>query len=209
MSLFGGIQPARLRTYLQDALENGPGDDGLMPRFQILVWPDLPRNWKPVDRLPDAEAQSRARLVFDRLASLPVDEPKLLKFSPDGQELFNAWLTELEITKLRAGNLHPALVAHLAKYRSLMPILAALFELSDWASDLGGGDQISLHHAQQAAGFTEYLENHARRVYSCAVSPELRAARELARHLTAKDLGPDQFTVRQVYQHDWTGLTTR
>jgi len=39
VSVFGGIQPARLRSYLQDALQDGPANDGLMQRFQILVGP--------------------------------------------------------------------------------------------------------------------------------------------------------------------------
>lgn len=132
----------------------------------------------------------------------------MLKFSPPAQQLFDAWLSELETTKLRASTLHPVMVAHLSKYRSLMPVLAGLFELSDWAGGLGGGEEISLSHARQAAGLCEYLESHARRVYSCIVSPELRAARELARHLIAGELGSQRFTVRQVYQRDWAGLTT-
>jgi putative DNA primase/helicase len=207
VSLFGGITPARLRTYLQDALEDGPANDGLMQRFQNLVWPDTPAGWELIDRLPDAEAQSRTKLVFERLASLSADEPRLLKFSLAAQQLFDAWLQELETTKLRGDTLHPAMVAHLSKYRSLMPVLGGLFELSDWAAGLGGGDEISLNHCKQAAGYCEYLESHARRVYACIVSPELRAARELARRLTAGELR-ERFTVRQVYQHDWAGLTT-
>jgi putative DNA primase/helicase len=208
VSLFGGIQPARLRTYLQDVLEDGPANDGLIQRFQILVWPDTPAEWELIDRPPDAEAQSRARLVFERLTSLPADAPKLLKFSPKAQQLFDTWLAELETAKLRGNALHPTMVAHLSKFRSLMPVLGALFELSDWAAGLGGGDEVSLSHGQQAAGNCDYLESHARRVYSCIVSPELRAARELARHLATGELGIQRFTVRQVYQHDWAGLTT-
>ena len=40
MSMLGGIQPGRLRSYLVDALHDGPGNDGLIQRFQLLVWPD-------------------------------------------------------------------------------------------------------------------------------------------------------------------------
>jgi putative DNA primase/helicase len=203
----GGIQPSRLRTYLQDALEDGPANDGLIQRFQIDVWPDPPKTWKLIDRLPNAEAESKARLVFERLARLSSDEPRLMKFSMDAQKLFDAWDTELETKKLRNPATHPALIAHLAKYRSLMPVLGALFELADWDAALGGGDEISLAHAQQAAAYCDYLESHAKRMYSCIVSPELRAARELARHIKEGDLGK-RFTVRQVYQRDWSGLTT-
>ena len=44
VSLFGGIQPARLRAYLADALRDGPSNDGLIQRFQLLVWPDTKRS---------------------------------------------------------------------------------------------------------------------------------------------------------------------
>ena len=160
-----------------------------------------------IDRPPDAKAEEQARRVFERLAGLFADEPKLLKFSAEGQELFNDWDTELEI-KIRGDTIHPAMAAHLSKYRSLMPVLAAVYEEADWAAELGGGDNISLDHARRSAAFCEYLESHARRVYSCIVSAELRAARELARHIAAGELGMDRFTIRQVYRHDWSGLTT-
>jgi hypothetical protein len=207
VSLFGGIQPARLRSYLQDALQDGPANDGLIQRFQNLVWPDPPKNWKLIDRIPDPEAESKARLVFERLAALSSDSPKVLQFSPQGQELFDAWITELESAKLRSDALAPAMVAHFSKYRSLMPVLGGLFELADWAADLGSGDQISLAHARQAAALCEYLESHAKRVYSCITSPELRAARELGQHIERGDLGK-QFTIRGVYRRDWSGLST-
>ena len=37
MSMLGGIQPSRLRSYLADALADGPSNDGLMQRFQVTV----------------------------------------------------------------------------------------------------------------------------------------------------------------------------
>lgn len=80
------------------------------------------------------------------------------RFSEDAQQLFNAFLTDLETAKLRA-DLHSALVGHLAKYCRLMPSLALLFELVD-----GGTETVSLQHARQAAAFSDYLESHAGRV---------------------------------------------
>jgi hypothetical protein len=88
-----------------------------------------------------------------------------------------------------------------------MPVLAGLFELADSAASLGGGDTISLSHTQQSAGLCEYFESHAGRIYSCVSSPELRAARELAQHVTRRELGK-RFTLRDVYRHDWSGLST-
>jgi putative DNA primase/helicase len=50
MSMLGGIQPARLRSYLVDALKDGASNDGLIQRFQLMVWPDTDPKWKYVDR---------------------------------------------------------------------------------------------------------------------------------------------------------------
>lgn len=203
VSMLGGIQPARLRSYLADALHDGPLNDGLLQRFQILVYPDIPQNWRYVDRAPNREAISNAQHIYHRLAHLDAAQPQRFRFNDDAQELFVAWLTDLE-GKLRDADLHPALVSHLAKYRSLMPSLALLFELAD-----EGMDTILLQHAKQAAAWCDYLESHVRRIYSMIVAPDRRAATELGRHLAAGWKGAEgMFTVRDVYRNEWRGLTT-
>jgi putative DNA primase/helicase len=214
VSLFGNIQPARLRTYLVDAIQDGPANDGLFQRFQVLVWPDTPREWRLIDRSPNADAAERARKVFKALTELSADEPRRLSFAPDAQELFNEWFTELE-AKIRGGQLHPALEAHLGKYRSLMPSLGLLFELADWAAGLGGGESVSLDHTRQAADCCECLQGHAWRVYSCIVSPELRAARQLGEKVKGRQVGKvDEesglyvISAREVYLKGWSGLDT-
>ena len=189
---------------MADALQDGPLNDGLLQRFQLLVYPDMPRDWHYVDRAPHGEAISNAQHVYHRLAHLDPAQPLKFRFD-DGaaQELFVAWLTDLE-SKLRGVELHPALVSHLAKYRSLMPSLALLFELAD-----GGTDTISLAHTRQSAAFCDYLESHARRIYSMLISPERQAAAELGRHLVAGwKRSEGIFSVRDVYQNDWRGLAT-
>lgn len=201
VSMLGGIQPARLRSYLADALADGPLNDGLLQRFQLLVYPDHSRHWQYVDRPPNSAGIEKAEKLYRRLAHLDAADPIRLRFAPDAQELFVAWLTELE-GKVRGNDLHPALVAHLSKYRKVMPSLALLSELAD-----GGTEAVSLAHAHQAAAWCDYLESHARRVYSMIVSPERQAAAELGRHLgTGWKQAEGFFTVRDVYQNDWRGL---
>lgn len=134
---------------------------------------------------------------------LDVAHAPTLHFDPNAQELFVAWLTELE-SKLRGIGLHPAFVSHLAKYRRLMPSLALLFHLAD-----GGISSVSLQHAQQAAAWCEYLESHARRIYSMIISPQRQAAADLGRRLQdgwKREEG--MFTVRDVYRNEWSGLDT-
>jgi putative DNA primase/helicase len=208
MSMLGGIQPGRLRNYLEDALTDGPGNDGLIQRFQLLVWPDVPATWQYVDRRPDKTAEAEVARIFKRLVRMDAENPKLLRFAEAAQELFIEWLTGLEL-RLRGGAIHPALEAHLSKYRSLMPSLAVLFCLAEWAADGGELEAIPLHPAQQAAAWCEYLESHAHRLYSCITTPQMRAARELAKKLKTGELGAEgSFTARDVYGNGWSGLDT-
>ena len=61
MSMVGGIQPGRLRSYLADALHDGPSNDGLIQRFQLLVWPDTDLEWEYVDRRPDQAVEAQVK----------------------------------------------------------------------------------------------------------------------------------------------------
>lgn len=203
VSLFGGIQPARLRSYLADALKDGPSNDGLMQRFQLLVWPDAPEGWVYVDIAPDESAQRVAESIYQRLAGMDSVSPLRLKFSKDAQTLFVDFLTDLE-SRIRGNDLSPAMKAHLSKYRSLMPSLALLFTLAD-----GQTDCVPLRQARRAAAWCDYLETHARRVYASASPPEQDAARTLARHLAKGwEATEGQFTLRDLYRKQWAGLDT-
>jgi putative DNA primase/helicase len=208
-TVFGSVQPAKLRHYLDDVLRGGVNDDGLFPRFQLLIWPDESTRWEYRDELPDSEAIKEAEKIYKRVAAMDTDDPPTLKFTSEAQELFVVWLTELE-TRLLGDELSPIMQVHLAKYRSLMPSLALLFSLAD-----GKTNAVGLAHAQQAAAWCVYLEAHARRAYASRISPERLAALTLFKKLRKgwpreKETGrpADRVSVRQVYQNDWTGLGT-
>jgi putative DNA primase/helicase len=210
VSLFGNIQPSRLRSYLSDTITGGPGDDGLFQRFQVLVWPDTDPDWVLVDRVPNPSAVAIAEKMFVGLSNLSIEAPVRARFTQEAQSLFFDWLADLEGKVRGESGLHPAMVAHLSKYRSLMPSLALLFELADLAAVdavMGANITVSLDHAKQSAAFCEYLEAHARRVYACIVSPETRAARDLARHIQTGHL-PKEFKTREAYLKGWSGLDT-
>ena len=206
MSLLGGIQPGRLRSYLVDALADGPSNDGLIQRFQVCVSPDTYTDFTFIDRKPDKAAPNSAALVLRKLASLRADPPLQLGFSPDAQELFREWLTELEV-KVRGNSLSPAMACHLAKYRSLMPSLALLFQVADWAAGYSDGEVVSLEHALQAMQWCDYLESHAARVYSCVTTPELRTAHALAAKIRQGKVA-SQFSLRDIYLNGWANLNS-
>ena len=208
ISLLGNIQPARLRWFLSQAFDGGPGDDGLFQRFQITVWPDPPRNFHLIDRSPNCAALAAVEKVYSVLANLSADNPVRMRFRPEPQLLFYEWLADLENKIRNDVSLSSPLIAHLAKYRSLMPTLAGLFELADVAAtggSLQGEVSIGLDHARQAAAMCDFLKSHARRIYACATSVEGRNARELARHIQSEDL-PRVFATRSVYLKGWSGL---
>ena len=208
MSMLGGIQPGRLRSYLVDALRDGPSNDGLIQRFQLLVWPDTEPGWEYIDRAPDASYERQAECVFRKLIELDGANPVRFRFAPDAQELFVDWLADLE-SKVRGDEYHPALISHLSKYRKLMPSLALLFHLADRAMGCGDADAVCIEHTRQAAAWCDYLESHARRVYSCVVTPQLRAARELADKIKKRKVAADGlFSCRDVYLKGWSGLDT-
>lgn len=215
VSVLGGIQPGPLAEYLRGATRGGAGDDGLMQRLQLMVWPDVSREFVNVDRWPDTEARNAAWQTYQRLDAIyapshgatdPGDGGiPFVRFDDAAQERFDDWRAGLEL-RLRAGDLAPAVESHLAKYRSLVPSLALLFHLVDEGTG-GVGERCIV----RALAWAEYLEQHAHRIYATAVVPELAAAKELAKHLVRGDL-KDGFTARDVYLKGWRGLdveTTR
>ena len=201
MSIFGGIQPARLRAYFADALRDGATNDGLIQRFQLLIWPDVPPASGYIDRVPDTSAIQRATVIYERITALDEQNPLLLKFDDAAQALFAEWLTELD-RRILGQDLSPAMQAHLAKYRKLMPSLALLFALAD-----GHTEKVPLAYAQLACDWCEYLETHAGRVYASQARPEYHAAIELSRKLARGwKRAEGKFTLREVYRNGWTGL---
>jgi putative DNA primase/helicase len=201
-SVFGGIQPSKLQSYLMDAVLGGGNDDGLVQRLQVLVWPNQNAGWRNVDRAPNKAAAGAVEAVFRQVTSMPVDRPFQARFSGDAQKLFNAWRDELE-GRLRKDKLPAHLESHLAKYRSLMPSIAVLLHIAEGSRD----PEIPLIQAQRAADWCDYLEKHAIRVYSCVTGYADRAAADLGEKIKAGKLGT-RFTARDVYIRRWSGLAT-
>jgi hypothetical protein len=129
------------------------------------------------------------------------DDIPFLRFSPEAQNIFNEWREPLE-RRLRTQREHPVIEAHLAKFRSLIPSLALLIHLADDKRGPVGEDALRM-----AIGWGEYLEAHARRIYSLALQPAALPAAVLAQRLRQGDLA-DGFALRDVYRQHWSGLAT-
>ena len=209
LSLLGSIQPAIIGVYLRQAVAGG-GGDGLLSRFQLLVWPDIAGEWRDIDRWPDSEAKAGAYATFERLDTLdPVAGGAMvedggipyLRFDEAAQELFSEWRTDFEL-RIRSGNDHAAFEAHLAKYRKLVPSLALLIHLAD-----DGGAAVGETALLKALAWAEYLESHARRAYASVTQAEAQSARALLNRIRRGEV-PDPFGPRDVYLKHWASLSS-
>jgi putative DNA primase/helicase len=214
LSIVGGIQPGKMAKYVYEAYEGGVGDDGLLQRFQLLVWPVPDKPFVNVDRYPHKQERDRAYRIYERLLDLDpaslgattaeYQDIPALRFSPEAQEFFDAWRLDLEV-RLRSGTINsPAFESHLAKYRSLMPSLALLCHLvrkmEGW-----DGTTVPLDIAKQAAAWCEFLEMHAKKVYAGVLNRDLQAAHALAAKI-AEGAITDGQAPRDIIRAQWSLL---
>ena len=68
------MQPGKLESYVSQTLAGGKGDDGLLQRFQVLVYPETTKKWKNIDRKPNIEAFEKVGQVFANLAKINLSE---------------------------------------------------------------------------------------------------------------------------------------
>lgn len=88
-----------------------------------------------------------------------------------------------------------------------MPSLALIFHLINLASNKSVG-AVTLDCVERAAGWCDYLESHARRVYGSGINPAYQAARHLARKIQKGEF-KDHFDAREVYRKEWALLKTK
>jgi hypothetical protein len=213
VSIFGGIQPDKLTVYLEQAA-HALANDGMLQRFQLLVYPD-PRRWEWRDRAPNKAARDAAMGVFERLAELdavlwgamPADDFvkfPWFRFDDEAQAVFIEWSEDLHGQRM-ANEDEPIIQQHLAKFDKLFPALALIFHLVECAAE-GVCGPVTKDAALRAAAWCEFLEAHARRCYGLLKDDGLRAAQALAAKLERGAL-EDGFTLRDVRRNQWRNLT--
>ncbi len=158
VSLFGGIQPDKLVSYLEQA-SNALANDGMLQRFQLLVYPDH-RAWEWRDRVPDKAARDRAFAVFEVLApfepeawgAAPADEFAkfpYFRFDEAAQDIFIEWSGDLHRSRIPAED-NPIISQHLSKFDKLFPALALILHLVDCAGS-GPSHTVTAESALRAA----------------------------------------------------------
>ncbi|MDE4453974.1 YfjI family protein [Psychrobacter sp. DAB_AL62B] len=229
LSVMGGIQPDKLEMYLEQTMR-GLGNDGLMQRFQMMVYPDpLPR-CKEKDIAVNKESRDAVYELFiavdglfeGKLVSYGANESNeyykrpYFRFADDAYNVFMDWYDTLQA---KADDTeHEVIAQHLLKYGRLIPALALIFHLVDCieiGSRLGG---VSLKALQAAIAWGDMLETHMLRVYSCITDNSHLKASLLGNKILALLKKPSDktdktdwishgFTARSLKRKNWKGLT--
>lgn len=210
LSIFGGIQPDKIETYLSGIASN-LDNDGRVQRFQVMVYPDpVPWVWK--DRYPVRGARESVRDTFDRLAVFdpildgaePADDFVKLphfQFDDEAQEIFIQWCTELNLVHI-ANETDPMMRQHFGKFEKLFCSLALVLHLAE-----GNIGSVKSGSALRAAAWCEYLAGHARRIYGMVEGAKVGTAKMLLRRIVDGKL-QNEFTARDVRRKQWSGATT-
>lgn len=211
LSLLGSTQPGLLQSYVRNVVGGGASDDGLLQRFSMTVWPDMPKDWTEHDREPHPEYRKRAFDAFDYLDRLRPDDVggqfdgfekgnPFLRFDDAAQETFRDWRHGHE-ARLRSDELHPALESHLAKYRKLVPSLALIHHLASGQSGPVGDVAVLA-----ALAWADFLESHAHRIFQAGTATAVDGAKAITRGLQRGVL-ESRFTVNDVAHKNWSPMS--
>ena len=210
LSIFGGIQPDKIESYLA-GIASSLDNDGRVQRFQVMVYPNaVPWAW--CDRYPVDGAREAVRDVFDRLSvfdpvqdgATPADDFVKLphfQFDDEAQEVFIEWCTELNLVHI-ANEQDPLMKQHFGKFEKLFCSLALVLHLGE-----GNVGSVKVDSALRAAAWCKYLAGHARRIYGMVEGGKVATATMMCRRIKEGKLKPG-FTVRDVLRKCWTGVTT-
>lgn len=217
VSMVGGIQPGPLARYVRGAY-SGERADGLLQRFQLIVWPD-PQPFVYVDRHPLATAKEEAAELFKRAdtfdpmsigmcdAYAKESDPPFVRLDPEAQALFTEWYTafmqerrEIEISGAESAPVS----AHFGKFPGLLAKLALIMHIADEPD----AKAVSARSLLKALGWIKYLTPHALRVYHAIESPETTAG-ELLLARIRQDALPKKFKPKDIYRKGWHGLSDK
>lgn len=212
LSILGGIQPGALASHVEKTVAGGIGDDGLLQRFSMAVWPDLSEKYEYVDEPPDRQAEAQFRAIYERLNQLQTidGEASVWSYSDEAQVVYKQWVTDFE-HELRTSEMPPAFVTHLSKYRKLVPALSLVFALIDTPDN---GNIVELPELQRAIAWSKFLRSHALKIYGSGAPNTQNKAYALLAKLKGgvqRNKGaPSEayFTPREIVQKGWAGMKT-
>lgn len=219
LSLLGGVQPGPLRRYILEAAK-GWNNDGLLHRFQLTVYGELPPYQRVVRPSNNLESDYATRLKgLDALPRQLPGAPQVelrpevtrpaLTFTPEAQELFLEWLeqTARESRQPSTPTLKRSL---LEKQSGLVPKLALLLHLVEGCPN--PQPRIGRLSTARAIALANLYKAHTLNLWQEAIQPEVQGAALLAKRIlertqTRSAFNYERFTVRDVLRANWKGLT--
>jgi len=214
LSIFGGIQPSKIKRFLNEA-RVGYQDDGMLQRFQGIVYPNR-NTLKLEDRPATMFLMAGINELFTNLDCLPVNA--LLHLEDVAQQLFDEWRNETSESAQLLG--HPY-DAHLVKSYEFVASLAVYLYLAENNGKLTPDKQISSKQILSAIKLGSYFFSHAKRMYGLVYKDNL-PARSLSEKIPnlvgappikAVHYDPTVklffFTRTQIRSKDWADLTTQ
>ena len=229
LSVIGGIQPDKLEYYLSKTMK-GLGNDGLIQRFQLMVYPDPLPNSKERDLPPNKQSRDAIYNLFEtidgmqlgdfmRYGANPIDDyhkRPYYRFTDEAYQVFMNWYDAL---KIRANEAEHSIIAeHLIKYTKTVPSLALVFHLVDCIEHGTSLGAVNMNALRAALAWCEVLESHMIRIYSTVTdSANIKASYLADKILKIVKKGADKtdttdwiehgFTARQLIRKGWKGLT--
>ncbi|MEK6203487.1 MAG: YfjI family protein [Psychrobacter sp.] len=229
LSVIGGIQPDKIEYYLSKVMK-GLGNDGLMQRFQLMVYPDPLSNSKERDLSPDKDSRDAVYQLFETIDSMqlgdfmryganPINEyhkRPYYRFTNEAYKIFMNWYDAL---KIRANEAEHSIIAeHLIKYAKTVPSLALVFHLVDCIEHGTSLGAVNLNALNAALAWCDVLESHMMRIYStvtdsanikasCLADKIMKMIRKGTDKTDTTDWVEHGFTARQLIRKGWKSLT--
>jgi putative DNA primase/helicase len=217
LGVVGTIQPGPLSSFVSDA--GTKNDDGFMQRFGLMVWPDDSYGFKSIDTAPDEAARIKYVNCIERLAMINLKGGQsvgieiqgvrgpALRFDDQAAQAFKTWMED-HMNALKRSDEGEALIAHLSKYRKLVPALALIDHVCN-LDRFGSTGSIDKSSVERAILLADILSSHARKVYNDETSPVVEKANRLlkaARKITGKTR---VWTVRDICRANRKGMKTK
>lgn len=209
LSVVGGIQPGPLQAVFNRMRKDPKRADGLLPRLQVLVWPDRLPNWQSPTSPPNQNAKAQAERVFRGLLEIRQSstEPLELAFDKEAGVAFDEWNTDIRnrARNPKFGDETPFFASWVAKLPKLAASLAVLFHLLQAVEESKRLERVGIDSLNLALNWCDFLEEHAKKVYSFETNAEAHAVHALAERIKRGHVEHGA-RVRDLARAGWSGL---
>ncbi len=206
LNLCGTIQPSILNSYLEEII-SGKGNDGLFQRI-ALIYPDLKDILKPMGK-PSEKVKSHYINLLQTLNDMSIKDRKasyqLINFEKDALQIFERFNNE-RLIKVKDDKNNEVYREFLSKYDKLFCTLALFFEsFNRFNGKELRINTISLESTRMAYFYTNYFEDHLKRILHPIINKETCLSNILAKKYLEGKLNPEQ-SMRDIRKKGWSNL---